>query len=107
MKIVRDSIVTFIVVLAILATLFAIFTLFAPKAEADANSYLSHLANNDHAYFTGNAAAYLDLGHAICRDLVQGYPFRSVVAAVYVNPYFDFDYTAAEEVTYIARDYLC
>lgn len=80
----------------------------APLAQADASDYIWHLENNKHVDFTGNKGAYLDLGFAICDDLADGFSTQQIASDIYnYNPYFDFDYTAAEEVVYVARDFLC
>ena len=91
----------------LLAVVAALLMVLSPVAQADENSYIWALEHADGVTFTGSKLAYLDLGYAICSDLYKGWPTRDVINAAYANPHFDFDYFAAEEVTYIARDYLC
>lgn len=91
--------------LSLVLTLFGFLT--PPVAHADENSYIWQLEHNTSINAWGPKWMFLDLGHRVCDDLYAGWPTRDVINAVYSNPNFNFDYFAAEEVTYIARDYLC
>lgn len=94
--------------LALAAGLAGIGVAVAPaQAQADVNSYVFDLENNNLVEFTGYKWQYIDLGRGICRDLAAGWGDRAVINAAYSNPFFAFDYTAAEEVFYLAKENLC
>ena len=82
----------------------------ASPAQADSYSYIYRIENNDLVNFTGSKQWYLGAGHAICADLREGLSTRGAIDALYVYSNaagYDFNYTASEEVVYVAKEELC
>ena len=77
----------------------------APQAEADSGSYLNRIYNNDLVDFTGAPAPFLNAGYRVCTDISAGFTRNQIVNALYWG--WDFDWTAAEEVYYLAAEELC
>jgi hypothetical protein len=68
--------------LTMVAAAFAIGLAAAGPANADEDSYLTDLANND---FTGQSSTALKMGYTICTDVKHGVPEGTTVAAIYEN----------------------
>ncbi|MDT5017332.1 MAG: hypothetical protein QOD39_3492 [Mycobacterium sp.] len=67
----------------------------AAPAQADEESYLTDLANND---FTGPSEVALQMGYEICTDLQHGVPQETTVKAIYENTA---DNVTAEDANYV------
>jgi Protein of unknown function (DUF732) len=82
----------------ILGTAIAAFALLlatAAPANADEESYLTDLANND---FTGPTDVALEMGYQICTDVQHGVPQDATVQAIYENTA---ESVAVEDAQYI------
>jgi hypothetical protein len=74
---------------------FALLMVTAAPAQADEESYLTDLANND---FTGPSDAALEMGYSVCTDVQHGVSQDTTVQAIYENTA---DNVTAEDATYI------
>lgn len=76
-------------------------------AHADTDSYIWRLENNDLVDFYGSKALFVEAGYRVCADLSVGWSDRTIIDALYYNLSYNFTYTAAEEVFYLAAEELC
>lgn len=103
----KDVLLTFLVTLALCASLFIIHTVFAPKAKADTNSYIRALENHPGVNFSGSKAVFISLGAMVCVDLSNGLSTRQVTNNIWLNYAYDFDRVAASTVVELAQQHLC
>jgi hypothetical protein len=75
-------------------------------AHADTDSYIWRLENSGLGY-TGYKASYVEAGYRVCADLSVGFTPRQIINTIYYNPSYDFSYTGAEEIVYVAMEELC
>ena len=83
---------------------FAPLLVTAVPPQADEESYLTDLANND---VTGSTDVVLQMGYSICTDLQHGVPQDTTVQAIYENTA---DNVTAEDANHIyeaAATHLC
>lgn len=69
-------------VFAVAAAALALGLATAVPANADEESYLTDLANND---FEGNVDVALEMGYQICTDVQHGVPQDTTVQAIFEN----------------------
>jgi Protein of unknown function (DUF732) len=74
---------------------FALLLVTAAPAQADEESYLTDLANND---FTGPTDVALEMGYQICTDVQHGVPQDATVQAIFDNTA---ESVAMEDANYI------
>jgi hypothetical protein len=82
-------------VFAVATAALALGLLTAAPAQADEESYLTDLANND---FTGDVDGALEMGYQICTDIQHGVPQDTTVQAIYENTA---ESVAVEDAQYI------
>ena len=83
---------------------FAPLLVTAAPAQADEESYLTDLANND---VTGSTDVALQMGQAICTDLRHGVPEDTTVQAIYENTTDDITAEDANDIYEAAAANLC